>query len=68
MNETDFMTLKEEYILDAMVELGSSIHYKNRQIEELLAQTDDLTQRLSATMCQLEEARKLLARYEGGGE
>ena len=67
MNATDYMTIREECILDAVVELGSAIHAKNRDIAELLAKVDDLAQQLAVTECQLEEARKRLERYEGGG-
>lgn len=68
MRTNEYMTIKEECILDAIVELGSAIHAKNRDIEQLLAKVDDLAQQLAVTECQLEEARKRLKRYEGGVE
>ena len=44
---------------------------RNRELakerDEQKARVDDLAQQLAVTECQLEEARKRLDRYEGGG-
>lgn len=68
MRTNEYMTIKEECILDAIVELGNAIHVKNRDIEQLLAKVDDLAQEPAVTQSQLEEARKRLKRCEGGGD
>lgn len=49
-------------------ELAETLAAKKREIAELLAKFDDLAQELAVTQSQLEEARKRLKRYEGGGE
>lgn len=49
-------------------ELADALTDKKRQIAELLAKVDDLAQQLAVTESQLEDARKRLERYEGGGE
>ena len=41
---------------------------QRQRIAELIAKDDDLAQELAVTQSQLEEARKRLKRYEGGGK
>ncbi len=59
---------QEERFVTIIGELADVLADKKHQITELLAKVDDLAQQLAVTECQLEEARKRLRRYEGGGE
>lgn len=55
---------KNAVMLEALEE---AICEKGRTIKGLLDKVDDLAQELAVTQCQLEDARKRLKRYEGGG-
>lgn len=55
------------YLDETNNNLHDVVSNKQAEINKLLAKVDDLAQQLAVTECQLEEARKRLKRYEGGG-
>ncbi len=67
MKPTPAPATDEQRFAVILGELADALTDKKRQIAELLAKVDDLAQQLVVTECQLEEARKQLKRYEGGG-
>lgn len=68
MRPTPAPATDEQRFAVILGELADALTDKKRQIAELLAKGDDLAQQLAVTECQLEDARKQLKRYEGGGK
>lgn len=72
----DFLKLCEEgekaekgvYLAIEKGALADVMAGQRQRIAELIAKDDDLAQELAVTQSQLEEARKRLKRYEGGGK
>lgn len=68
MKPTPAPAADEQRFAVILGELADALTDKKRQIAELLAKVDDLAQELAVTQSQLEDARKRLERYEGGGD
>lgn len=68
MRPTPAPATDEQRFAVILGELADALTDKKRQIAELLDKVDDLAQQLAVTECQLEDARKRLKRYEGGGK
>ena len=68
MRPTPAPATDEQRFAVILGELADVLADKKRQIAELLEKVDDLAQQLAVTECQLEDARKRLESYEGGGE
>ena len=68
MKPTPAPETDEQRFAAILGELADALTDKKRQIAELLDKVDDLAQQLAVTECQLEDARKRLERYEGGGK
>ena len=68
MKPTPAPATDEQRFAVILGELADALTDKKRQIAELLDKVDDLAKQLAVTQSQLEEARKRLERYEGGGK